>query len=213
MTHDREPTWGQRPPPSPIDALGQRVGQRSQPAAAPADTGDVRMQLLGAFRVWIGTRQIEETEWYLRKPRSLLKLLALAPDHRMQQEDLLELLWPALDRVTAAQTLTKALILVQRVLEPDLPLHLPSSYLHQQGDEIVLDPPGRLWIDVEAFVHAAQTAVLTRDPGDCEQALRLYPGDLLPDDRFESWTMEPRKWLQTLRLSLFSCAVSGWRGA
>jgi len=46
----------------------------------------LRIELLGAFRVSIGTRTIEAEAWRLRKAASLVKLLALAPDvlsHRL----------------------------------------------------------------------------------------------------------------------------------
>ena len=184
-----------------------------EPGRVNRDVAELHIHLLGRFQVSVGDRYLDDSAWYLCKAGTIVKLLALAPGHRMEQGQLIDLLWPERDRPAASQLLTKALLLVQRVLEPELPVHLPSSYLHWEGDEIVLAPPGGLWIDVEAFVHAAQAALWTKDPGDCEQALRLYGGDLLPNDRFESWTMEPRQWLQTLRLSLFSCAVSGWRGA
>ena len=161
--------------------------------------------LLGGFRVRVGLRWISSSDWYLRKPQSLLKLLALAPEHRLHQGELIALLWPGLDRPGGLQILTKALTLVQRVLERNLPVNLPSTYLHWDEDVVELGPPGRVWVDVEAFTNVAQRAVRTWDPADCDQAIRLYRGDLLPEDRFESWTVEPREQLKGLRLSLASC--------
>jgi DNA-binding SARP family transcriptional activator len=205
MNDERENRQTQRPCGNPLARSAPPLGQGWPDEVRAAIAGDVRIELLGAFRVWIGSREIEDAEWYLRKPQSLLKLLALAPAHRLQEGALIALLWPGLDRLAASQILTKALSLVQRVLEPTLPSYLPSSYLHREGEGIVLDPPGRLWIDVEAFAHAVQTAELTRDPAVCERAARLYTGDLLPDDRSEPWTNEPREQLKALRLSLASC--------
>ena len=54
----------------------------------------VRIGLLGGFRVWVGPRLIEEDQLRLRKARSLLKLLALAPGHRLHREQVMETLWP-----------------------------------------------------------------------------------------------------------------------
>src|SRR5829696_5379686 len=42
----------------------------------------VRIRLLGGFSVWVGSRAVGEGAWHLRKARSLVKLLALAPGHR-----------------------------------------------------------------------------------------------------------------------------------
>jgi DNA-binding SARP family transcriptional activator len=178
------------------------VRGREGDRAPSGELGDVRIHLLGGFEVWIDSRRIETSEWYLRKAEALVKLLALARGHRLHQEQLIDHLWPELDRSAASQILTKALILVQRVLKPDLPVSTPSSYLHRDGKVIVLDPPGRLWIDVEAFAQAVQTAELTRDPAACDWAVRLYTGDLLPDDGLEPWTLGPREQLRALRLTL-----------
>ena len=42
----------------------------------------MRVWLLGDFRVSVGSRNIEDSQWRLRKAAVLLKLLALAPGHR-----------------------------------------------------------------------------------------------------------------------------------
>ena len=55
----------------------------------------VRIGLLGSFRLWVGPRLIEEDRWRLRKAKSLLKLLALAPGH-LHREQVMEALWPKL---------------------------------------------------------------------------------------------------------------------
>jgi DNA-binding SARP family transcriptional activator len=54
----------------------------------------VRIRLLGGFQVSVGSREIDESQWRLRKAASLLKLLALSRHHRLQQEQVIELLWP-----------------------------------------------------------------------------------------------------------------------
>jgi hypothetical protein len=54
----------------------------------------VRIWLLGGFRVSVGSQTIEEGAWRLRKPAALVKLLALAPHHRLQREQIMDLLWP-----------------------------------------------------------------------------------------------------------------------
>jgi hypothetical protein len=43
----------------------------------------VRIKLLGSFSVSVGSRTIQHNEWRLRKAASLVKLLALAPGHRL----------------------------------------------------------------------------------------------------------------------------------
>src|SRR5262245_53875725 len=61
------------------------TGAGSRPPAHPPDT-ILRIRLLGQFQVAIGPEVIPEEAWRLRKARSLVKLLALAPGHRLHRE-------------------------------------------------------------------------------------------------------------------------------
>ena len=45
----------------------------------------VRVRLLGGFGVVVGSRTVEEGSWRLRKAGTLVKLLALAPRHRLHR--------------------------------------------------------------------------------------------------------------------------------
>ena len=46
----------------------------------------VRIRLLGGFSVRVGDRTVERDKWRLRKAAALVKLLALAQDHRLHRE-------------------------------------------------------------------------------------------------------------------------------
>jgi len=46
----------------------------------------VRVWLLGGFRISVGSRTITQDAWRLRKAAALVKLLALAPNHRLHRE-------------------------------------------------------------------------------------------------------------------------------
>ena len=50
----------------------------------------VRVRLLGGFKVSVGSRTIGQAEWPLRKAANLLKLLALAPGHRLHRERVMD---------------------------------------------------------------------------------------------------------------------------
>ena len=52
----------------------------------------VRVWLLGGFRVSVGSRTIEDSQWRLRKTAALVKLLALAAGHRLHREQAMDLL-------------------------------------------------------------------------------------------------------------------------
>ena len=65
----------------------------------------VRAWLLGGFWVSVGSQTIEQDQWRLRKAASLVKLLAIAPGHRIHREQVMNLLWPDLGRKTASNNL------------------------------------------------------------------------------------------------------------
>jgi hypothetical protein len=127
-------------------------------------TQRLAIHLLGEFRVSVGARAIEEREWRLRKAKRLVKLLALAPRHRLHREHVIDRLWPDLGPEDGANNLHRALYVTRRTLEPDLPPRRASSYLRLRHDLLVLEAPGGLWIDVEAFLAAAREAHEDRTP-------------------------------------------------
>ncbi len=163
----------------------------SKPKGAGREPEVVRISLLGGFWVSVGSRVIEEDEWRLRKAASLVKLLALAPGHRMHREQAMELLWPGLDRKAAANNLHQALHFARRALEPEA---AASSHLLRLHDELLeLCPNNALWVDVEAFEEAARRARRSGEPAAYTSALDLYAGDLLPEDLYEGWAEERRR--------------------
>ena len=159
----------------------------------------VRVQLLGGFRVSVGTRTVEEGAWRLRKAANLVKLLALAPGQRMHRERAMDLLWPDLGRRAAANNLSQVLHAARRALGPDP--KAASRYIASRGEQLALCPEGELWVDVEAFEEAAATARRAREPAAYRVALELY-AELLPGDPYEGWAEGRREGLRQLSLSL-----------
>ena len=183
------------------------AGQQRDPRETSGGELDaVRIWLLGGFRVSVGTSpSIGEDEWHLRKARSLLKVLALSPGHRLHREQAMELLWPDLDPKAALNNFHYALHVARRTLKPAA---LASSsaavsrYLYLHDEQLVLCPDSPLWVDAEAFEEAAATARHALEPAAFRAAIVLYPGELLPEDRYEPWAEERRAELRGLYLSL-----------
>jgi DNA-binding SARP family transcriptional activator len=159
----------------------------------------MRIRLLGSFEVSIGSRVIREDEWRLRKAASLIKLLALAPDHHLHREQIMDLLWPDLTPRAAANNLHQALHVARRTLEREAVTH---RHLSTHGESLALYPNGGLWVDAEAFGEAAEEARRARDIAAYRAALDLYAGDLLPGDRYEDWTEGRRQELRRKRSTL-----------
>src|SRR5215211_5332311 len=158
----------------------------------------VRVWLLGGFRVAVGSRIIEESQWRLRKVAALVKLLALAPRHHLHREQVMDLLWPDSGRRAASNNLRQALHVARIALDPTA----GSRYLASDEESLVLCPEGQLWVDVDTFEQTAITARRSRDPAVYQAAIELYAGDLLPEDRYEEWAESKREELRQLYLAL-----------
>jgi predicted ATPase/DNA-binding SARP family transcriptional activator/DNA-binding CsgD family transcriptional regulator len=162
---------------------------------------DVRVWMLGGFRVSVGAKKsLEQGDWRLRKAASLVKLLALAPGHRLHRERAMDLLWPELGREAAANNLRQALHVARKALDPDP--KVSSGLLSSKGETLALCPGKNLWVDAEAFEGAATSARRSLDPASYGAALELYAGELLPDERYEEWAEGRRRELGQLRLAL-----------
>lgn len=147
---------------------------------------NVRVRLLGDFRVVVDGRPLPGDAWAVRRPAELVKLLALAPGHRLRREQVMEALWPELEPDAMAANFHKAAHLARRSLGPDESLILASG-------SAALWPSATLTTDVELFESAAELAVVSGDPSAFREAASLYGGELLPDNptpngRFASGT-------------------------
>jgi len=148
---------------------------------------DVRIELLGGFRVSVGTRVVPETAWRQRKPAALVKLLALAPGHRLHRERAMDVLWPELDPAAAAANLRKAVHYARRGLAPS-----DGALMIVSRGELLCLPAERVRVDVDEFLAAVAHARRSGDPNDYERPITLYRGGLLPDDPYEDWAIARR---------------------
>ena len=177
--------------------------QQHGPRQTSGEVQAVRIWLLGGFRISIGSsRSIAGEKWHLRKAGNLVKLLALAPGHRLHREQATGLLWPELDSKAAANNLYHALHVARRILEPSTQATAASAYLQLSGEQLAFCPDGPLWVDVEAFEEAANMARHALEAAAYRTAIDLYSGELLPQDRYEPWVEQRRSELRGLYLSI-----------
>jgi predicted ATPase/DNA-binding SARP family transcriptional activator len=160
----------------------------------------VRIRLFGAFAVRVGDEDVPEAAWRLRKARSLVKLLALAPERRIHRERATELLWPDRAPEAAANNFHQALYVARRALEAAGAE--AAAVLPLRDDMLALHPGGTVEVDVDAFEAAAARARETGALPDCQAALGLYGGELLPEDRYEPWAAGRREALSEAYLGL-----------
>jgi DNA-binding SARP family transcriptional activator len=152
---------------------------------------DIRIGLFGGFRVEVDRRAIPEEAWRQRKPAAAVKLLALAPRHKLHREQMMDALWPELQPAAAAANLRKALHHARRLAESTT----GESLIESTGELVALSAEG-LWVDVDEFRSTADRARRSGDPDVYVEAIELYREGLLPDDRYEDWAIGPRDDLQ-----------------
>ena len=163
-------------------------------------TPPLRLRVLGGFHVAVGDRPVPESAWRLRKAKSLIKLLALAPDRRLHRERVAELLWPDRTADSAANNLHQALYVARRALEAAGADALACLAL--RDDMLVLCEERPVTIDAADFEAAAVTARAEGTIQAYRDALAHYGGELLPEDRFEDWVTSRREALGELHLAL-----------
>jgi DNA-binding SARP family transcriptional activator/Flp pilus assembly protein TadD len=140
----------------------------------------LEVRLLGRFEVLVDSQPIAADAWPQRRAADLVKLLALAPGHRMARDEVLEMLWPQLGADAAAPNLHKAASYARRALGD-------RGAVVLRGGVVELAPAAEVITDVERFERGDDSA---------------YGGELLPDERYEEWAVGPRARLRERRLAM-----------
>jgi predicted ATPase len=151
---------------------------------------EVTITLLGGFAAAVDGEPVAEKAWRLKKARELVKLLALAPEHRLHREQAMDLLWRDRDPAAAANNLHQAVHAARRALDADA-IEVRDELLRLHAE-----------VDVERFERAAVDARRAGTPAAFRAALSLYGGELLPENRYEDWAMNRRDELAQLHAEL-----------
>ncbi|HVY96751.1 MAG TPA: hypothetical protein VHA54_07310 [Solirubrobacterales bacterium] len=143
----------------------------------------LEVTLLGRFEVRCDGEPVADSAWSQGRAKDLVKLLALAPGHRLVRERVVEALWPHLDAEAGVANLHKAAHHARRALGA------ADAIVLRQG-EVVLAPEAEVMTDVERFEERGVP--------------ELYGGELLPGDRYAAWAHERReelrdRYLESLR--------------
>jgi DNA-binding SARP family transcriptional activator len=143
------------------------------------------IQLLSRFSVAVDGDTISADSWRSRRAADVVKLLALAPGQRMHRAQVMEALWPESHPQLSGSNLRKALHFARGAMGDD------RAIVNEQG-VLVLCPDARVETDVEAFEAAVKRARDGAEEAASRAAADLYRGELLPDDVYEPWSVEPR---------------------
>ncbi len=151
---------------------------------------DVSVSLLGGFAAEVDGVGVPPAAWRLKKARELVKLLALAPGHRLHREQAMDVLWrrprsgvgseqPA---PGGARSAACARCRSDRVAGRDA---LPQGGCRRRP------------VRARGCARAP-----CRDTGAYRAALALYGGELLPENRYDDWAETRREELATLAAEL-----------
>lgn len=158
------------------------------------------IRLLGGFSVTVGDHTIPEGEWRLRRAAELIKMLALAPEHQLAREIIIEAIWPGSSPSSGMTNVRKIAFHARRVLG------LQDGIILDEG-MVKLAPGHLVGTDVGTFTEAAHLALAADSPEECRDAAALYGGDLLPYDIYAEWCSAERDQLR----SLFRDVLAGGR--
>jgi len=149
-----------------------------------ASTAEVHIALLGGFSVTVNGEPVPD-RWRLRKAKTLVKLLALAPRHRLHRDVVSDTLWPDTQPQMAANNLHQIMHTIRRMMG--------AESITLSDDVLRLCPTGGLSVDVDRFEQAAAAARRSGDVAELHATLELWTGLLLPEDQYANWAEDHRE--------------------
>lgn len=161
----------------------------------PTQSG-LRIQLLGAFIVYVNGNAVENSRWRLQKAKAVVAMLALAPGQRGRREQVLDRLWPDMEPVAAARNLHQTLYVARRTLAGAGAGS--DGLLAIRGEVVVLDDTGPVDVDVLQFERSAVAALADGVEANLRDAADSYSGDLLPDLPDADWLTTRRDELREI---------------
>ena len=169
------------------------MAARENTPVESTSAAEVCIFLLGGFSVVIRGQPVAD-HWRLRKAKTLVKLLALAPRHRLHRDVIVDALWPNAAPEAASNNLHQLLHNIRRMMGPES-ITLSDGVVH-------LYPAGGLYVDVDAFERAAAHARRSNDLAALQDALSLWTGPLLPEDQYAEWALNHQERLTEIHAAV-----------
>jgi len=166
----------------------------------------LRVQVLGAFRIWRGTQEVAPRVWQREKARHLFQLLLLERGRLLEREVIVDKLWPHLSPSAATRDFKVALNALNKAIEPNRPPDAPYAFVLREGTTYGIRPHADIWVDAVEFERLAVKGLQSAEHAPQEalaalqDAVQLYGDDYLPEGVYEDWTTTERERLLTLYL-------------
>nr|WP_263325156.1 BTAD domain-containing putative transcriptional regulator [Neobacillus sp. Marseille-Q6967] len=156
----------------------------------------IRVQTLGQFRIWLGEKEVSEKDWQREKAKELFQLF-VTKNELMTKDEILQLLWPDLDKKSADRDFKVALNSLHHVLEPARKARAAPFFIIREGVFYGLNPQAVIELDITDFQDWIQKGLHDDDPvksiPHLEKALAIYLGEYLPDRRYADWCISKRE--------------------
>ncbi len=161
------------------------------------------IEALGPFQLSVGERVLTLDRWRSKRALRLFQLLLLHRFRWVPKDQLIEALWPDAEPEKGENSLKQSVLLLRKVLEPDLKETRLSRYIRFRNDAYRLDPGEGHRYDVEAFEEALARPTRSdrREPVERQiarlrTAIGLYRGSLLQESPYEEFLTEERERLR-----------------
>ena len=159
----------------------------------------IRVNLLGPFRMQLGTEQLGTQ--VPGQVQTVLKYMLSQGGHPTSKDALLDLLWPDANPTVTSSRLRVLMHTLRRNVSCK---HLGfGDLLVMSGNNFVLNPQAKMWVDVDEFEtrwhkgwRLARSGYKVEAVHEYEQAEVLYVGDFLEDDPYADWTLLRREALR-----------------
>ena len=183
------------------------------------------IQLFGTFQLWRDGEPVPPQAWKRRKTQTLLKILLLERGKVFTQEQLVEWLFPDAHPFKALQNLHGRISELRKLLEPKLTKGTDSVFiLRPSKGNYQFNPDLECQIDTECFMdqfRQGESFFSEQRWGEAalhfQEAVDIYQGDYLPEDRYEDWAMPYHQQWQQRYLNaltkLAECEISQSRYA
>ncbi len=195
---------GKHLPPEAQAAMEGMLPVREVPVPASSMHEQLRIYTLGQFRLerrngseW---QTVSDPAWQQQRVRALLSCLVSNTSRKMNRELLLDAVWPDSEGENASSRLDRAVHSLRQVFEPTRSKLATSPLLLTEREMLVLADQQAIWLDADAFEHFLAKAHDSKDPTAkerlLEEAVTLYGGDFLPEERRVEVTLARRESLQ-----------------
>ncbi|MBO0792286.1 MAG: AAA family ATPase, partial [Ktedonobacteraceae bacterium] len=192
----------------PPEVQAEMEGQRdtTSPQARERDAAAIKIYSLGQFRLerrnsrdnsW---ETVTDSAWQHQRVRSLLTSLVSSTGRKLGREQIMDALWPDLDVEAASGRLDRAVYSLRQLFEPSRGRLATSPLVLTEREMLVLGEYPLIWVDADAFEKLLMRAHESDDPGEkenlLEEAMLLYGGDFLPEERKFELTLARRESLR-----------------